>query len=198
MQLSIRSRFFLFTTLLLLVFPNLVRAHEIKPAIVDLNFTKNATTSASSQLSIDIVVNIESLMADIGPDHEDTDSSENSSVYKHLRAMDDISLLSEFQNFQVRFISEIQISDSRENKIPLTLKSVSIPAVGDVNVPRDTRITLLSTLPKSTTAVKWQWNTSFGEIIVRANSNATDLDYAVLLSPGQPTDLIQFTEELVA
>jgi hydrogenase/urease accessory protein HupE len=197
MQLSIRSRFFLFTTLLLLVFSNLVRAHEIKPAIVDLNFTKNATTSASSQLSIDIVVNIESLMADIGPDHEDTDSSENSSVYKHLRAMDDISLLSEFQNFQVRFISEIQISDSRENKIPLTLKSVSIPAVGDVNVPRNTRITLLSTLPKSTTAVKWQWNTSFGEVIVRANSNATDLDYAVLLSPGQPTDLIQFTEELV-
>ncbi|MFT6640146.1 MAG: hypothetical protein ACJAUZ_001142, partial [Flavobacteriaceae bacterium] len=195
MPFFLRLKFLLAIISLLLVFTNLARAHEIKPAIVDLNYSSNSNTLGDNGLLIDIVVNLESLMAEIGPDHEDTDESENSHIYKNLRAMDDDSLRSEFDSFQSRFISGISITNSRENTFALNLKSITIPVVGDINIPRDTRITLQSTLPTNTVALQWQWDKRFGEVIVRANSDSIDLNYAALLSPGQKTVLIQFTEK---
>lgn len=183
------------TTTLLLVFSNLAKAHEIRPAIVDINYSNNSNSSDGSELLIDIVVNLESLMADIGPDHDDTDASENSHIYKKLRAMNDDSLLTEFKSFHSQFMSGISVTNSNEGAIALTLKSIVIPVVGDINIPRDTRITLHTTLPDNTTALQWQWSVAFGEVIVRANSDSIDLDYAALLSSGQRTDLIQFTEK---
>ncbi|MFT6876351.1 MAG: hydrogenase/urease accessory protein HupE [Granulosicoccus sp.] len=194
MSFLLHFKFILIITTVLLVFSNLARAHEIKPAIVDLNYSSDSDQPGNSELLIDIVLNVESLMADIGPDHEDTDASENAHIYKKLRAMEDGTLLSEFDSFQSRFIAGISIINSRENSLALTVKSITIPVVGDINIPRDTRITLQSTLPENTVALQWKWNKAFGEVIVRANSDSIDLDYAALLSPGQKTDLIQFTQ----
>jgi hydrogenase/urease accessory protein HupE len=184
---------------LLLIFTSAAEAHEIKPAIVDLNFKQGTSDTNSrvdgNQLSIVMVVNLESLMADIGPDHKDTDTSENSNYYKTLRALGDKALRAEFESFQETLLSEINLTDSLENKIPLTLKSILIPAIGDINNPRDTKLTLQSSLAENTVALSWQWSSSFGEVIVRANSDSIPLDYAALLSSGQRSDLIQFTEE---
>lgn len=179
---------------LLLVMVSLAGAHEIRPAIVDLNFINQIDTLGNAELSVVIVVNLESLIADIGPDHDDTDTSENSGVYQQLRAMDRDALLSEFQSFQSRFISGVLISNTLDEIIPLSLQKIDIPAIGDTNIPRDTRITLQSTLPENTIALRWRWQPSFGEAIVRANSSSIDLDFAVLLSPGQQTDLIRYTQ----
>jgi hydrogenase/urease accessory protein HupE len=190
-----RFKFLLIAASVLLMFSKLAMAHEIRPAIVDLNYFSNSNKSGDNELLIDIVVNLESLIADIGPDHEDTDASDNSHIYKNLRAMDDDSLLQEFEIFKSRFISGISVTNSNENLLALTLKSITIPVVGDISIPRDTRITLQSTLPGNTVALQWRWHKRFGEVIVRANSDSIDLNYAALLSPGQQTDLIQFTEE---
>ena len=184
---------FLLATLLG-IFPSVATAHELKPAIVNLNFSQGSNNSQTSLLSIDIVTNIESLIADIGPEHEDTDSSNNTILYKELRAMDERTLMNEFSSFQSKFISQIDITDSQNNSIPLTLYDVAIPETGDITVPRDTRITLQASLPRDTVALKWKWNQAFGEAIVRANSDSIVLEYAALLSPGQQSDLIQFTE----
>jgi hypothetical protein len=114
---------------LLLIFTSAAEAHEIKPAIVDLNF-KQGTSDTNrrvdgNQLSIDMVVNLESLMADIGPDHKDTDASENSNYYKTLRALDDEALRAEFESFQETLLSQTNVTDSLENTIPLALKAFS-------------------------------------------------------------------------
>ena len=184
---------FLLATLLG-IFPSVATAHELKPAIVNLNFSQGSNNSQTSLLSIDIVTNIESLIADIGPEHEDTDSSNNTILYKELRAMDERTLMNEFSSFQSKFISQFDITDSQNNSIPLTLYDVAIPETGDITVPRDTRITLQASLPRDTVALKWKWNQAFGEAIVRANSDSIVLEYAALLSPGQQSDLIQFNE----
>ena len=143
-----------------------------------------------------MLVNLESLMADIGPDHEDTDTSKNSQYYKALRALDSETLRSEFESFEENLLSQIQITDSLKNRIPLTVKTIDIPVIGDLNIPRDTTLTLHAPLHSATVALSWQWSSALGEAIVRANSDALPLDYAALLSPGQRSDLIQFTEPL--
>jgi hydrogenase/urease accessory protein HupE len=184
---------------LLLIINSTAAAHEIKPAIVDLNFKQGTGDSNSrvdgNPLFIDMVVNLESLMADIGPDHKDTDASENSNYYKTLRALDDKALRAEFESFRETLLSQINVSDSLGNKIPLSLNNILIPAMGDINIPRDTRLTLHSSLAENTVALSWQWSSSFGVVIVRANRDSIPLDYAALLSSGQRSDLIQFTEE---
>lgn len=190
----------LLSAALLLSTTSIAEAHEIKPSIVDLNFKLGTNTTNSpvdgNQLSVEIIVNLESLMADIGPDHKDTDTSENSDVYKTLRSLDENSLRGEFDSFQETLLSQINITDSLENKILLTLKNITIPEIGDINIPRDTRLTLHTSLAEDTVALSWQWSSAFGEVIVRANSDSTPLDYAALLSSGQRSDLIKFTEDL--
>lgn len=173
------------------------KAHEIKPAIVELNYKLDTVTATTDgpQLSVDMIVNLESLMANIGPDHKDTDTSENSSYYKTLRALENTALRSEFTSFQDTFLSRIDITDSFGKRLPLSLGEIEIPAAGDVNISRDTRLTLYASLADNTVALHWRWSANFGEVIVRANSDAIALDYATLLSPGQRSDLIKFTEE---
>jgi len=169
-------------------------AHEIKPTIIELKFASATPTLNNNVLSVEMIVNIESLIAGIGPDHKDTDTSENSSRYEQLRAMDDSELLSEFSSFKDQFISNINVRDSTGTPVPLSLNSITIPDTGDINIARDTLINLQSTMSKPTTALTWEWDSAFGEVIVRANSDVKDLDYAALLSAGQSSALIHFTQ----
>ena len=195
MPFSIRLLHSLITTTALLALSFAVAAHEIKPAVVDLNYYGGSTASESNELLVDIIVNLESLIADIGPEHENTDSSDNSDVYQRLRTMDSDSLLAEFETYKTQFISDITIRSRKGKTITLALKSISIPLAGNIKIPRDSKITLESVLPAGTTALKWQSKPSFGEVIVRGNSDLIETGYAALLSPGQESDLIEFTAE---
>jgi len=76
----------------------------------------------------------------------------------------------------------------------LGVHTIDIPLVGNTAIARDTKITLHSTLTHDLAGVSWQWNAAFGEVIVRANSDSQAMEFTTLLTPGQTTDLIQFTE----
>lgn len=178
----------------LLAIPSAADAHEIRPAIINLSYTSSEEASKNSDLSVDMVVNLESLIADIGPDHEDTETSENAVQYNALRALDEQALAMEFENFKERFLSNITITSNEGRALPLSISNVAIQAVGDTANPRDTTIKMNTALSNAESSVQWQWSKSFGEAIVRANSDKVDLDYATLLSPGQTSDAIEFTQ----
>lgn len=185
-------------TAVVLVFLSLcVAAHELKPAIVDLNYeTKSEETkSGENRLRIDMIVNLESLMTDIGPDHDNTDDSENSDEYKQLRELEENELLHEFTGFQTQFLSNIKVLDAKGTRLNLSVLKIDIPPTGSTDIARDTKIILHSAPTDEPAAVSWQWDAAFGEVIVRANSDSHAIDYATLLAPGQTTELIQFTQE---
>ncbi len=182
--------------LCLVLLPSTTEAHELRPAIVDLTYTNTPSELVDSGLSVKMIVNLESLIAGIGPEHENTDSSQNAEIYKQLRSLGEAGLLSEFERFQQRFISAIQITDTDGGIVSLTIKSIAIPSVGNTDVPRDSIIHLHAALNTTPVALRWQWSEAFGEVIVRANSEPGPLDYATLLSPGQQTDVIQFTQPM--
>jgi len=169
-------------------------AHEIKPAIVDINYVGQ---EQDKQLIIELIVNIESLMAEIGPSHDDTEESANSARYEQLRKLNPDSLLKAFADFEEHFLSNINMTDANGTRLSLSIDAIHIPTQDDINIARDTTITLISPLPEGVFAASWQWNAAFGEVIVRANSDSQEMDFATLLAPGQKTTLIQFTSQTV-
>jgi len=184
------NRLFSITFALLCLFSQSIYAHEIKPAIANLHFSAVET---GPKLRVELLVNAESLMAEIGPDHDDTKESANSAMYETFRGMNSISLLNAFGQFQHKFLNNINLSDSNGTPIPLVVEMIDIPEAGDVSLARDTRITLRASSLSGVNAVVWQWDAAFGEVIVRANNETQTLDYAALLSPGQSSDPIHFT-----
>jgi len=177
--------------ILLLCVARSINAHEIKPAIVDLNYIKQGP---QLELEIKMLVNLEALISDIGPSHEDTKDANNSDAYDALRAMNEKELLFEFDSFKPRLINGITLLDNNNITQSMSVDSVNIPPIGNLEIARDTTIILRSTLNENVNALSWQWEARFGETIVRANSNIQSMDYAALLSPGQRSDLIHFTD----
>ena len=173
---------------------NVAVAHEIRPAIVDIAYTSQPDNQGDAVLVVDISLNLESIISDIGPEHDDTDASENSGIYQNLRAMEQSELLAEFELFKESFLSSVLITNADGVVLLPRMTSVKIPPVGDINIPRDSLLTLSVPLSDRTSAVSWQWSEAFGEAIVRANSDVQEMDFAVLLSPGQQSELIQFKQ----
>jgi len=184
----------IFWAAFLLLQPSFTQAHEIRPAIVDLNYTSSQVADVEGNLSVVIVLNLESLIAGIGPEHDNTDTAENADDYKQLRSLSQAALLDEFERFQTTLLSSLKITTSDNQTVPLSVSSIDIPPVGDISVPRDSTVTLAGALSNNRESYRWQWSKSFGEAIIRVNSDAASLDYAALLSPGQQSEPIQFTQ----
>jgi len=119
------------TGLLLLFISLCVAAHELKPAIVDLNYVSN---NDDKRLIIEMIVNLESLMADIGPEHDNTDDSENSERYKYFRELEQDALLQEFSQFEEQFLSSINILDSKGERLNLGVHTIDIPSTGSTEI----------------------------------------------------------------
>ena len=69
-----------------------VRAHELRPAIATAGF------DAPGRLVLDLSVNLEALIAEIGAGHEDTSQSDNAAIYDRLRALGSDDLRAELGN----------------------------------------------------------------------------------------------------
>ena len=69
------------------------RAHEIRPTIV------NAVFDAQGNFTFDLSLNIEALLAGIGPNHTDTDESPLAATYKELHALPADQLRQKFEAF---------------------------------------------------------------------------------------------------
>lgn len=157
----------------------IVSAHEIRPAVADL------ITTDSEQISVTVLLNLEALMAEIGPQHSDTNESANSGNYQRLRALPTTQLELEFDRFRDEFLQAISITGDNDSRYPLTVDSLTIAPDDDLEIARDSVVTLVFTPRPDDTAVRWQWAEAFGEIIVRGESSTEEPGYAALLSPGQ-------------
>ena len=180
--------------ILLLTSSMLANSHEIRPAIVNLNFLSNINAERNNELQMDVLLNLESMIAEIGPEHDDTEQSENSERYEKLRSMQPDALAKAFELFQDQLIAGITVLDRGANQYPVSVRSIDISPVGDIDIARDTKLILVATLPRQILAASWQWHEKFGEAIVRTNNDDPALDYAALLSPGQQSELIEFTQ----
>ena len=180
---------FLFVLLLQLLYINSAFAHEIRPAIVNIDLNQQIQPST---FKISIKLNLEALISQIV--EEDSDDSENAERYDYLRGMPEENLALEFLDFEDYFLKNMQLAF--DNKAyPLRVTSVDIPAVGDLDLARDSHLYLEGKIPKDSQTLSWKWDESFGNAVLRVNSIDNPELYSSYLLKGQASETIQINQK---
>lgn len=159
-------------------------AHEIRPAVVDLAFAEDG------QAQFEILLNLEALIAEIGPEHTDTEESSSAGKYNALRRMQPEDLRREFEQFRAQFLDGIVIRAQEGSRLTPHVASVSIEEVGDTDLARSSRVTLTASPPPGADSITWSWDRQFGPNILRVIEPGRDDGYSVYLSGGDATEPI--------
>lgn len=171
--------------LALLLYQGLSMAHELRPAVAEI-------TTQDNQLLINARVNIEAIVAQVGAEHTDTDTSPAATYYDQLRKFSPDELLSAFNKHSDVFLTGINIKDHAGAPLPLNIVRVHIPLIGDTRLPRDSDITLSFASTPQPTGFSWQWDIDLGSMIIRTHSSLDEeFPFSQYLQPGVRSDLIE-------
>ena len=134
-------------------------AHQLRPAIVNLEFTQNGS------VKVHIQTNIESLIAGIDSSHDDTDDSPQTELYNQLRALSSEQLTREFKLLEESIISQLNLAFDGV-KSDLSLVRLDIPVIGNLDKSRLSDLHLLAFIPNPSDSdkpqVTWQYPKKFG------------------------------------
>lgn len=144
---------------LCLMRPQAVAAHEVTPTIADLYVQEG-------QLTLDLRLNIEAFVAGINLDGmTDTDEAAQSASYDELRAMDQAALKPRVRAFAETWIKQIRIDAG--GRVDLHLVEITIPKVGDADLPRASNLSLRGTIKAGATSLTLYWPTGAGDMVLR-------------------------------
>lgn len=175
-QLRIRV---MLIALLSMLLPVTVAAHEVQPAVADVTVTPE-------MFSADISVAIEPLIAgvDLGA-VEDTNESPLSSLNDRLRALPPAELEAALRDAWPGIAAQMTLTSGDQALEPV-LGDVIIPEVGDVEIRRDSTITVTAPLPEGDAPAIYGFNSSLGGLILRHTSG--EGTYEALLTGGALSD----------
>jgi hypothetical protein len=156
-------------------------AHRLRPAIVTVQFQPDGTWSAALQL------NLEAVLAGIGPEHEDTSQAPQAAVYDGLRQLEPAGLQGELDAALPRLLSGISLTfDGR--RAQLRLVAAEIPPVGDLGVERLTVLRFAGTIPAGSQRFSWRYAPEFGESALRLAAPDGSVLRADWLTAGQASE----------
>lgn len=151
-------------------------AHEVRPAVAD------AEVSADEVL-IQFRLTLEPMLAGMNlAGLDDTNDSPLSGLYDQFRALPGPTLKSQFDALWPKLAPQFVITSGGETLIP-EIVSLAIPDIGDVELPRDSRLILRASLPPGEAPVQIGWAPSFGPLVLRQSGEGDDL-FAAYLSDG--------------
>ncbi|MBC2835998.1 HupE/UreJ family protein [Paragemmobacter straminiformis] len=166
---------------LLLALAQPLAAHEVLPSIGD--FQQDGDT-----LAFDIRTNLEGFVAGIDLTlTADTNAAPEAASYDSLRALPPAALESRFRSFWPRMAPRVFVRIDGVDQ-PLTLLGVSVPEVGDVNLPRASTISFTAPVPAGAKTVQVGWAAPFGALVIR--QNGVDKPYDGYLEAGAMSDPI--------
>jgi hypothetical protein len=176
-----RTVTWLAVTVLLVMLTQVARAHEVEPAVADLEIFED-------RLVITIRHTLEAPLAGINLDGLlDTESSDNSDVYDRFREMEPGELEDEFRAAWPRIVPRITLL-SGETRLTPELDAVNVPGVGNAELPRHSIIHLVADLPDDDGAITFGWDASLGGLIAR--QQGVEEGYTAFLTSGALTDPI--------
>ena len=171
-----------FVLLFCLLFPLPVQAHEIKPSLATVTLDPDGT------YRVVVITNLEVLIAGVNGAHSNTKDAPQADQYDHLRTLSPEALEAAFRPFEERFLGNAVLRFdgvvTRPQDVMLT-----IPPVGDLDLPRESIIVLSGRIPAGATGMTWQWNADFGSSGIRAPAESQDI-YAAWLQNGQESAVI--------
>lgn len=153
-------------------------AHELRPAVADLDIS-----GPNAELSIDVT--LEPLIAGLDlAELADTNDSPLAAQHDALRALPAAELEAAFRAIWPELSEKISLT-AGDMRVALDLISVEVGPVGDVALPRDSRITLSGALPADNSAVQFSWDASFGAIALRHVGVDPETAYSGYLTGGE-------------
>ncbi len=162
------------------VITQVVYAHEISPSISDLVLD-------GDRINFEIRLNIESFVARIDLQSLDnTDDTEVENDYDQFRAMTPEKLESVFRMFWPEMANRLSIN--APDPLQLDLQSVSIPAIGDVELPRESTIKLTGIMQAGAPGVTVSWPAEYGALVIR--QQGVEEPYTGYLKGGGESELI--------
>jgi hydrogenase/urease accessory protein HupE len=164
------------------------RAHEVRPAVATVIFDENGS------FDLTVTLNLEALLAGIGPDHVDTSQSPTAGEYNSLRSLPPDELRAEFEK-QARHFREGVWLSFNGTRAPLELKSVSVPTTGDIAQARISEISLIGSVPPGAKVMLWAYDPQFGHSAIRARMAAAEASfYSGYVLSGSTSEPIPVSE----
>lgn len=154
-----------------------LQAHTIRPSVVTVSF------ATATQFEVSIKTNLESLIARIGDEHQDTDDSPNAQDYNRMRALPPNLLRIEFNAFLPEMLERIEASLG-DARVTLEFVDVEIPPAGDTDLARDSTIRLTGASPDRGAFI-WLWPADYGSNVLRLAYADGDPVQAVWLRAGE-------------
>lgn len=166
----------------LLLIGGAVQAHETRPAVADLTLSPDTAT-------LSITMPLEAPLAGIDLDGlDDTNDAPRAADYDALRALAPEALARRARAALPDLAPLITLRGAAGD---WRLVSLDVPETGNIDLPRDSVLTLETALAPGTSEVVFSWDRSLGPIILRQGGAAADEDgYAVFLSGGDASDPI--------
>jgi hydrogenase/urease accessory protein HupE len=165
-------------------------AHRLRPAIVTVTFGDEGAWEAALQL------NLEALLAGIGPEHEDTSEAPQAEVYNALRELPPDALRARFDAAAPRLLEGLELRFDGQRVTP-GVKALDIPPVGDLGVERLTTIRFAGNIPPGSAAFTWRYAPEYGESALRLAMPAGAIVRADWLMAGQESAPFQLDPKLV-
>lgn len=168
-------------------------AHEQQPAIGDLSFDGNTA-------NLELVLNLEALLAGIGPEHDDTDDAPEAERYNTLRALTPEALEAEFRATSASFLANVKAqikAKNGEDALPVTLGSLNIVDAANLDLPRETTLFLKSIVPADAEALTLSWAEIYGPMVLRiAPRTEGEEPFAAYIDAGEISPSIPISTPL--
>ncbi len=152
------------------------RAHEIRPAIADVLVEPD-------RLQMSVQLTLEPMVAGLDLQGlEDTDEAAGADRYDFLRALPPEDLEAALREAWPEISKGFRLA-AGDTPLAPEIAEVNIPEVGDLTLPRDSRLLLTTALPDDGTPVTVGWVAEYGPLVVRQREAGEDA-YAALLEDG--------------
>jgi hypothetical protein len=172
----------------LVITASALSAHEIRPTIADIEV-------GEAEMTMSLRATLEALIAGIDLSTiDDTNDAPEAAVYDGLRAMDPAALEAALREAWPRISEGFIIVVDGERLVP-DIVSVEIPEVGDVELPRDSILTVGAALPEGEAGVQVGLAASFGTFVPRQIGGGDDA-YEGFLDGGELTPVLPRAEVL--
>ena len=156
-------------------------AHEVQPAVADIEISGETVT-------ITMRLAIEPILAGINlSEVEDTNESPFGDRNDDLRALPPEELATAITEAWSSISSDITLQSGGAD-VPLKLSAIDVPPVGDVEVRRDSTLTLTADLPQGDDPVIFGWDAKLGGLILRQIAEGSDDAYEAYLTNGALSD----------
>ena len=144
----------------LALFASMANAHEVMPAIADME-------RDGDRLTFSIAANVESFVAGIDLEGlEDTGAADNGEIYDALRALDPEAMAQRFESYWPQMAEKITVR-AGDTPLQLTLTGVEVTEAPDVEVARQSVFRFEAALPGGASEVSVGWTADLGALVLR-------------------------------